>query len=46
MTVLEVAASLVARCAVQPGPVLQTVGGDELRLIVRALQETAYGHAR
>jgi hypothetical protein len=46
MTVLEVAASLAARCAVQLGSVVQTVGEDELRLILRALQETAYGDAR
>lgn len=43
MAMLEVAASLVSRCAVQLGAVVQAVDEDELRLILRALQETAYG---
>ncbi|MCX4481818.1 hypothetical protein OOK44_36185 [Streptomyces cellulosae] len=43
MVMLEVAASLVRRCAVQIGSVVQAVDNDEFRLILRALQETAYG---
>jgi hypothetical protein len=43
MAMLEVAASLVSRCAVQLGAVVQAVDEDEFRLILRALQETAYG---
>ncbi|MFI7020150.1 hypothetical protein [Streptomyces sp. NPDC050164] len=43
MAMLEVAASLVSRCAVQLGEVVQAVDESELRLVLRALQETAYG---
>ncbi|MFD8992267.1 hypothetical protein ACFVZ4_30000 [Streptomyces goshikiensis] len=46
MAVLEVAASLVSRRAVQLGEVVQVVSETELRLILRALEETAYGDAR
>ncbi|WP_018569499.1 hypothetical protein [Streptomyces sp. PsTaAH-124] len=43
LIMLEVAASLASRCAVQLGAVVQAVDEDEFRLILRALQETAYG---
>jgi hypothetical protein len=46
MAVLEGAASLVSRCAVQLGEVVRVVDETELRLILRALEETAYGEAR
>ncbi|MGW4186244.1 hypothetical protein ACWEK2_29245 [Streptomyces albidoflavus] len=45
MAVLEVAASLVRRCGVQLGSVVEAVDEDEFRLILRALQESAYGDA-
>ncbi|MFC6370555.1 hypothetical protein, partial [Nonomuraea thailandensis] len=43
MAVLEVAASLVRRCGVQLGAVVEAVDENEFRLILRALQETVYG---
>ncbi|SEB31393.1 hypothetical protein SAMN04490357_0156 [Streptomyces misionensis] len=43
MAVLEVAASLVRRCGVQLGAVVQDVDDNEFRLILRALEEAAYG---
>ncbi|MFD3700712.1 hypothetical protein ACFWUZ_32050 [Streptomyces sp. NPDC058646] len=46
MAVLEIAASLVSRCAVQLGEVVRVVNEKELRLILRALEETAYGDGR
>ncbi|SEE59936.1 hypothetical protein SAMN04490357_7720 [Streptomyces misionensis] len=46
MAMLEVAASLVRRCAVQLGSVVQAVDDDEFRLILRALREAAYGDVR
>jgi hypothetical protein len=46
MAVLEVAASLVTRCAVQLGQVLQAVDEAELRLILRAIEEAALGETR
>ncbi|MYX48524.1 hypothetical protein [Streptomyces sp. SID8385] len=45
MAVLEVAASLVRRCGVQLGSVVEAVDEDEFQLILRALQESAYGDA-
>ncbi|MGW3200064.1 hypothetical protein ACWDBD_36970 [Streptomyces sp. NPDC001118] len=45
MAMLEVAASLVRRCAVQLGTVVQAVDEHEFRLILQALQEAAYGDA-
>ncbi|MDX3025386.1 hypothetical protein [Streptomyces acidiscabies] len=46
LAVLEVAASLVTRCVVQLGQVIRAVDDTEFRLILRALQEAAYGEAR
>ncbi|MEU2078584.1 hypothetical protein [Streptomyces sp. NPDC013489] len=43
LAVLEVAASLVTRCGVQLGQVLQAVDEKEFRAILRALQEATYG---
>ncbi|MEU7354462.1 hypothetical protein ABZ663_29470 [Streptomyces albidoflavus] len=45
MAVLEVAASLVRRCGVQLGSVVEAVDEDEFQLILRALQESAHGDA-
>ncbi|MER8001621.1 hypothetical protein [Streptomyces sp. NPDC095613] len=45
MVMLEVATSLVSRRAVQLGAVVQAVDESELRLILRALEEAAYGDA-
>ncbi|MET7904620.1 hypothetical protein ABZS86_25410 [Streptomyces sp. NPDC005355] len=44
--VLEVAASLVSSCAVQLGDVVQALPEDEVRLILRALEEAGLGDAR
>jgi len=46
LAVLEVAASLVTRCAVQLGQVIRAVDDTEFRLILRALEDAAYGDAR
>ncbi|MFB7852781.1 hypothetical protein ACFC34_38005 [Streptomyces sp. NPDC056053] len=46
MAVLETAASLVSRCPVQLGEVIRAVDESELRLILRALEEAAYGEER
>ncbi|MFH9871625.1 hypothetical protein ACH4NT_36810 [Streptomyces lydicus] len=43
LAVLKVAASLVSRCGVQLGTVVQAVDDRELRLILRAIGEAAYG---
>ncbi|WP_310726208.1 hypothetical protein [Streptomyces sp. N2A] len=43
LAVLKVAASLVSRCGVQLGTVVQVVDDRELRLILRAIGEAAYG---
>ncbi|WP_411146625.1 hypothetical protein [Streptomyces sp. x-80] len=45
MAVLEAAASLVSRCVVQLGAVVQAADEEELRLILRAVEEAAYGEA-
>ncbi|WP_071330921.1 hypothetical protein [Streptomyces sampsonii] len=45
MAVLEVAASLVRRCGVQLGSVVEAVDEGEFQLILRALQESAHGDA-
>ncbi|WP_412075613.1 hypothetical protein ACLF6K_06785 [Streptomyces xanthophaeus] len=45
--VLEAAASLVTRCPVQLGRAIRrNVDGAEFRLILKAMQEAAYGEAR
>ena len=44
--VLEVAVSLVSSCAVQLGDVVQAVSEDDVRLILGALEEAAFGDAR
>ncbi|MGW8730548.1 hypothetical protein ACWGNF_31480 [Streptomyces sp. NPDC055808] len=46
MAVLETAASLVSRCPVQLGEVIRAVDEKELRLILKAVEEAAYGDAR
>lgn len=46
MAVLETAASLVSRCPVQLGEVIRAVDESELRLILRAMEEAAYGEER
>lgn len=46
LAVREAVASLVSRCGVQLGTVAQAVDDHEVQLILRALQETAYGEAR
>ncbi|MER6913985.1 hypothetical protein ABT354_20120 [Streptomyces sp. NPDC000594] len=43
LAVLEVAASLVNRCGVQLGQVIRAVDDSEFRLVLRAMQEAAYG---
>ncbi|GGZ84149.1 hypothetical protein [Streptomyces rubiginosohelvolus] len=46
MAVLEVAASLVSRCAVQLGEVVRAVDETEMWLILQALEKTAFGDVR
>ncbi|MYR41275.1 hypothetical protein [Streptomyces sp. SID5910] len=46
MAMLETAASLVSRCPVQLGEVIRVVDENELRLILRAVEEAAYGEER
>ncbi|MER7577906.1 hypothetical protein [Streptomyces sp. NPDC126514] len=43
VAVLEFAASLVGSGAVQLQQIIQAVDGEEFRLLVRALEEAAYG---
>ncbi|WP_406424170.1 hypothetical protein OH809_03335 [Streptomyces sp. NBC_00873] len=45
VAVLEIAASLVGECAVQLREVIHAVDRCEFRLILRALEEAAYGDA-
>ncbi|QNA75381.1 hypothetical protein C8250_028950 [Streptomyces sp. So13.3] len=46
LAVLEIAASLVSRCAVQLGQAIGALDDAEFRLILRAIEDAASGEAR